>query len=235
MLLALAASLVFAVFSTAGCNQPASPRGPVAGKVVASEPCLALPLAPFDCAEEGGTFQTSVRFSGAVAAIEGPDEFGRRHYVVREASGTEHRLAVQPPDLTLPIESGHGYDFELDRVGGMPTASGLIIRDGEALVFAGASDQNVADHVLKDGVPGFGLELLASTCPSRGEGECYEAVFNLALQATHAGGSAALYQGQVARLGGYEVRCLIAQQVKYSARCSDFGLHAVSYIIARVK
>ena len=232
---AFATPLMLAVFFVTGCNEPASPRGAVAIKTVAAEPCAAEPLAAFDCAQEGGSASGALHFSGVVTAAEPADEFGRQRFNVREASGTEHRLAFQAPDQTLPVEVGKGYDFELDRVGGMPTASGLIVRDGQGLVFAAASDQGLGSHVLQAGVPGVGLELLPSTCASRAKGDCFDAVFNRALQVSYAGASAKLYQGQSAQLGGYEVRCLIAQQVTYSARCADYALHAVSYTIARVK
>ena len=234
-MLALAIPLSVAVFAAAGCNEPASPRGAVARKTAATEPCAAEPLAPFDCAQDGGSDAGSVHFSGVVSATEAADEFGRQHFSVREASGLVHRLVFQAAGQPLPVEEGQAYDFELDRVGGMPPVSGLIVKDGHGLVFAGASDQGIGDHVLKAGVPGIEVELLPSTCASRARGDCFEAVFNRALQVSGAGENARLYQGESARLGGYEVRCLIAQQVQYSARCADFGLHAVSYTITRVK
>ena len=232
---ALAIPLSLAVFAATGCNEPASPRGAVSRKAVATEPCAAEPLAPFDCAQDGGSAAGSVHFSGVVSATEAADEFGRQHFSVREASGLVHRLVFQAAGQPLPVEESQAYDFELDRVGGMPPVSGLIVKDGHGLVFAGASDQGIGAHVLGAGVSGFRLELLPSTCASRAQGDCFEAVFNRALQVSSAGESVKLYQGESARLSGYEVRCLIAQQVQYSARCADFALHAVSYTIARVK
>jgi hypothetical protein len=229
------AALVGVVLAVPGCNEPASPRGQIRAKSSAAEPCAAEPLAPFDCAEEGGASQPSIRFSGQVASIAAPDEFGRWRYVVREASGTEHRLLVQAPDAGLPVVIGQTYDFELERVGGMPVASALLVRDAEGLVFAGASDQGVGDHVFKNGVPEVALQLLPSRCASRAQGDCFDAVFNRALQVSRAGESVEIYQGGRVSLGGYEVRCLIAQQVSYNTRCRDFALVAVSYTIARAK
>jgi hypothetical protein len=223
------------VLAVPGCNEPASPRGQFRAKSLAAEPCAAEPLAPFDCAPEGGTSQVSIHFSAQVASIAVPDEFGRRLYVVREASGMEHRLAVQAPDPGLPVVTGQTYEFELERVGGMPAASGLIVRDPEGLVFAGASDQGVGDHVFRDGVPEVALQLLPSRCASRAQGDCFDAVFNRALEVSRGGEQVELFQGGRVSLGGYEVRCLIAQQVKYNTRCRDFALVAVSYTIARVK
>lgn len=229
------AALVTVVLAVPGCNEPASPRGQLLAKSPAADRCAVEPLAPFDCAEVGGTFQPSLRFSGTVDAIEAADEFGRWHILVREASGVEHRLAYQAPDQPPALETGHAYDFELDRAGGMPPASGLIVRDAEGLVFAAASDQGIGAHVLADGVPGVGLRMLPPTCPSRGAGNCFDAAFNRALEVSRAGERVELFQGERVSLGGYEVRCLIAQQVKYNTRCRDFALVAVSYTIARVK
>lgn len=218
---------------TMGCNEPASPRPQQTTRPSAAEPCSAEPQAPFDCAVEGAPSDPSLHVTGQVTAIEAPDDMGRRHIAVSERTGTVYRLAVQPSDLELPLETGHTYDFELDRVGGMPPASGLIVRDADGIVFAGASDQGIGMHVLTGGVPGVGLELLAPTCPSRGAGECYDAVFNRALKLTLGGETVELHQGESVQLGGYVVHCRIAQQVKYSARCADFAMHAVSYTIAR--
>jgi len=229
------AVLVTAVLAIPGCNEPASPRAQLQGRSVAADRCTAQPLAPFDCAEIGGTFQTSLRFSGTVAAIEAPDEFGRWHIGVREPSGAEHRLAYQAPDQPPPVETGHAYDFEIDRAGGMPPASGLIVRDAEGLVFAGASDQGIGDHVLAGGIPGVGLRLLPPACASRGAGDCFEAAFNQALEVSRADERVELVQGERVTLGGYDVRCLIAQQVKYNTRCRDFAMVAVSYTVARMK
>src|SRR5258706_4496208 len=231
--IALAGVMTAIVAFTVGCNEPASPRQQAQPRSSAAEPCSAEPLAPFDCAPEGALSETSQRFSGTLTAIEAPDDMGRRFFVVRDPAGAVHRLALQPADLELPLAVGHVYDFEVDRVGGMPPASGLIVRDGDGVVFAGASDQGIGGHVLTGGVPGIGLELLAPTCPSRAAGECFESVFNRALKVTRGGESVELHQGESAQLGGYEVHCRIAQQVKYSARCADFAVHAVSYTIAR--
>jgi hypothetical protein len=227
--------ILAAAFAGPGCNQPASPQNQPASTATGADACQAEPLAPFDCSIAGGMPGTSTRFSGQVTGIEPADEFGRLHYVVREASGAEHRLALKAPDQTLPIVSGGTYDFELDRVGGTPTASGLIVRDEAGVLFAAASDQGIGDHVLADGAPGITLGLVALDCSSRPHDACVEGIFNRTLQVSIAGQEAALHNGESAVVGGYSVRCLIAQQVKYSARCRDFALFGVSYTIARVK
>src|SRR6266850_2728838 len=88
--LAVACGLILAVaIAGAGCNQPSSPRGQAGTTAAGAEGCQAEPLAPFDCSIEGGMPGTQARFSGKVTDIEPADGFGRLHYVVQEAAGSE--------------------------------------------------------------------------------------------------------------------------------------------------
>jgi hypothetical protein len=175
-----------------------------------------------------------VRFTGTVSSVvpgPAPDTY---RYVIREAAGAERRLAYRAPGGPLPVKEGDAYDFQVDYVGGAPAASGLLIRDRRGLVFAGATDQRLGDHVLKEGVPDFALELRPPACPSRPAGTCYESVTSRPLRLTHGGRPADLLQGQSARLGPFRVTCLTAQSVVYRSGCADAGLPAVSYLIARL-
>jgi len=212
-----------------GCNEPASPRaGPA--RVQQEEPCQAEPLEAFDASEIGST-GGSASFTARVTGIEAPDEFGRVAVALEEKSGTPHRLSLRLGAATNPLLAGSEYDFALERVGGTPPASALVVRDASGLVLAGATDQGIGAHVLAGGVPGFALELLASTCASRPHDACVEAAFNLPLRVSHGGASATIYQGSDAVLEGYQVRCLVAQRVQYSSRCADYALPGVSWII----
>jgi len=235
--LAAACGLVLAAaIAGTGCNQPSSPRGQAGTTTAGAEGCQAEPLAPFDCSIEGGMPGTQAHFSGKVTDIEPADGFGRLHYLVQEAAGSEHRLAFQAAGQALPVEKGGTYEFEIERVGGSPTAGSLIVRDQEGVLFAGASDQGIGSHVLAGGVPGFTLGLAATDCPSRPHDPCVEAVYNRTLQVAFAGGQqAALFNGETATLGGYTIRCLIAQDVKYGGHCPDYALYGVSYTIARAR
>src|SRR5262249_29454383 len=101
------------------------------------------------------------------------------------------------------------------------------------LLFAGASDQRLGDHVLKDGVPDFALELRPPDCPARPAGACYESITNRPLRVSHGGRPADLLPRQSGRVGPYRVTCLVAQAVVYRSGCADAGLPAVSYLIVR--
>jgi hypothetical protein len=176
----------------------------------------------------------SARFSGTVVSVapgSGPDAY---RYVIRDAAGAERRLAYRAPDGPLPVKEGAAYEFQVDYVGGAPAASGLLIRDRTGLVFAGATDQGLGAHVLKDGLPGLTLELRPPACPGRAAGTCFESITNRPLRVTHEGRPADLLQGQSVRLGPYRVTCLAAQSVVYRSGCADAGRPGVSYLIARV-
>jgi hypothetical protein len=177
----------------------------------------------------------SARFAGTVASFTpgpAPDTY---RYVIRDAAGAERRLAYRAPGGPLPVKEGGAYEFQVDYVGGAPAASGLLVRDARGLVFAGATDQRLGDHVLKEGVPDFALELRPAACPSRPAGTCHESITNRPLRVTHGGRPADLLQGQSVRQGAYRVTCLTAQSVVYRSGCADAGLPAVSYLIARAE
>ena len=176
----------------------------------------------------------SARFAGTLlsrADLE-PDVY---RYVIRDASGAERRLTYRAPGGPLPLREGASYEFQVDYVGGAPAASGLLIRDGAGLLFAGASDQRLGSHVLKEGVPPFTLALLPPACSSRRRDTCFDAITNVPLQVRSESVSVELHNGESARLGSYRVTCLTAQAVAYSGRCADAGLPAVSYIILRAE
>jgi len=102
------------------------------------------------------------------------------------------------------------------------------------LVFAAASDYGAGSRVLKDGVPGFGLELVEAGCPNRTESACFESVRSQRLRVTHEGATKLLSPGETATMGGYEITCITAQEVVYSNKCADAALFTVSYSIRRV-
>lgn len=175
----------------------------------------------------------SVRFAGTLVASRVDPDPDVYHYVVRDTTGAERHLTYRAPGGPLPLREGSSYEFQVDYVGGAPPASGLLIRDGAGLLFAGASDQQLGSHVLKEGVPGFTLALLPPACSSRRSETCFDAITNVPLQVRAGDGAAELHNGESSRLGPFRVTCLTAQAVAYSGRCADAGLPAVSYVIVR--
>jgi hypothetical protein len=225
-------ALALALPILAGCIQAVPPTAERA--TASGDPCSAEPLEPFDAALEEASDATSIAFSGRVVDISVPDSFGRTHYRIVGPDGVERRVVCSIPDASLPVAVGASYDFRIERIGGSPSASALVIRDGSGLLFAGASDQSIGGHVLVGGVPDFALDLQTTGCTSRASGECYSGIENRTLRVAHDGQTTTLAQREEVRMGTFDVRCLIAQHVDYDGRCPDFALHSVSYTIARV-
>ena len=131
------------------------------------------------------------------------------------------------------LETGRGYRFVVDYAPGNPDASGVLLFDGDRLLFAALTDQRPFQRVLKGGVPGFAIAAGDAACGSRARTKCHEALVNLPLSFEHAGKSAVLHQGEHGRVGEFEIEVLTAQKVTYSPRCADAGLPGVSFVIHR--
>jgi hypothetical protein len=183
---------------------------------------------------EGPSAPLSTRFTGTLVS-HADLETDVYRYVIRDANGAERRLVYRAPGGPLPLNEGASYEFQVDYVGGAPAVSGLLIHDGTGLLFAGASDQKIGAHVLKEGVPSFTIALLPPDCSSRGSDTCYDAITNVPLQVRAQGASVELHNGESGNLGSYRVTCLAAQAVAYNSRCADAGVPAVSYVIARAQ
>ena len=223
------AALAFALVGS-GCNQPAGLTHHSGNST--ADACAAEPLTPFDVSAMD--FDPSAGLAGTLQAVPPPDEFGRTILTVRDASGAEHRLALTlPPGSSVSIAPGAKVTIHLERVGGWPSASALVVEDDAGLLFAGASDQAIGALVLKGGISGFTFELFDQGCASRAHDNCIASVTNLGLRVTHGGESATLHHRDTATLGGFEVRCLVAQHATYTGRCQDYALQGVSFTIAR--
>jgi hypothetical protein len=209
----------------AGC----SGRGP-------SSECLAEPVGEFRVFVESRTSPppiASLGFNAEVVAHVPEDDIGFRRVVLRKEDDSESGLAYRMPGAVLPVRVGTKYGFRVEYVAGFPGASGLVIRDASGLLFAAASDQGPGERVLRQGVPGFELEVLPSDCRSRPHGRCYDSIRNTRLRVTHDGQSATLRHGGSASLGRYRVDALTAQEVVYRPGCADAGLVALSWSIVR--
>jgi hypothetical protein len=197
--------------------------------------CAAEPLGHMVAFLEEAAPPLSARLEGTLLASSAGADADSYRYVFRDATGTERRLVYRAPGGPLPLKPGVPYQLQVDYVGGAPAASGLLIRDRDGLVFAGATDQRLGARVLKEGVPDFALELRPPTCRSRPGGTCYQSIANQALRVAHGGRQADLLHGQSVRLGPYRITCLTAQSVVYRDQCADAGLPAVSYLMVRIE
>ena len=210
--------------------------GAVAGPaevVLSARRCKAAPLAAVHVAVAGITGPvSSMRFEGKVVSLSGVDELGNTRIKVQSTNGAEHVLSCRVGGKALPFETGKTYGFQVDYVAGAPALSGLLVRDGEGLLFVAVSDQRPGGRVLKAEF-GFKIELLGTTCPSRKEDRCYESIRNGLLRLTRGDNSVDLVNGESGTLAGFRAHCLVAQHVIYKKGCADAGLVALSYVIVR--
>lgn len=176
----------------------------------------------------------SASFAATVVEIGAPSESGLRRYRLREPGGSEHVLVFRAPEESIPLALERAYEFTVETVPGAPTPAAVVVRDEEGIVYAGVSDYRPGERVLREGLAGFALEMIASDCQDRAEDPCLDSEVNAILRVEHAGSTAQLFHGDSATLGTHRIRCLTARTVTYSANCADAGVFGVSYTIERL-
>jgi hypothetical protein len=175
-----------------------------------------------------------VVFSGTIDAIS-EEDYQRKQLSIIDENSKEWSIRIHVPGMSLPLEIGQHYEFEVQYVGGWPSASSILIWDRDGLLFAGVSDWEVGTNVAQGGVPGFGIEKISTDCGSRPHSKCYDELRNAVLKVSTDGESVMLFHGESARIGSYEVMCLTCQDVVYNSSCADAGLNTVSYAIVRLR
>jgi hypothetical protein len=166
-----------------------------------------------------------------VAAITPLAELGGFRYDMRNGA----RLTWIAKEPIAALQVGRTVRIVVDYSPGSPDASGILIFDGERLLFAALSDQNPFQHVLEGGISGFAIATQETRCASRARTRCHTSLVNLRLSIEHAGERKVLVQGESARLGEFAVDALVAQKVIYNPRCADAGLPGVCFVIRRVQ
>jgi hypothetical protein len=197
-----------------------------------SQDCLREPAPALAVWVESGP-PTPPKFRGTMADMDTTATGESVVITVRDSLLVERKIHVSAAGSELPLRKGRAYEFQIETVGGFPTASGMIVRDSTGIVFAGASDQTLGSHVLKEGVPGFTMTLISTECPSRPHDDCYDGLYNLRLVVTHAGRTVRLMHPDSGRLDDYLITCRLAQRVVYNSKCADAGLPGVSWTMDR--
>lgn len=193
----------------------------------AGDACLREPVGRVNAFFAGQESSRDVRV--AVSAIA-PLEIGGFRYDMQDGS----RLTWLASEPIAGVRVGATYRFVVDYAPGSPDASGILVYEGERLIFAGLSDRSPFLRVLKRGIPGFTVALGSPACGSRGRTKCHSALVNLPLVVEHEGARVSLHHGERARVGSFEVRVLTAQKVTYAPRCADAGLPGVAFVAQRV-
>jgi len=138
------------------------------------------------------------------------------------------RRLVYRSDGPIPgLRENTAYDFVLDYRPGYPSASTLTISDERGVMFVAMTSQQPKD------IAGFQFTMTDGGCSSRTHNRCYDAIVNQRLHVAHKDKSVDLMNGESAPLGGYRVRVLTAQKVKYNSNCADAGIDGVSFTILR--
>jgi hypothetical protein len=194
---------------------------------------LAEPLTPIRIQVEGSGIPPVFRVRGSVSQVEASGGASDLRFVLNDESGANWSIRVTSPVQIVPLSGLSGAQAVVEIVAGFPTVYGLSIVDSMGVVLAGASDQAIGEHVLKEGAPGFRLSLLPGDCRRRPGPDCTLSVRNLRLAVEHQGQNALLANGDSVVLDGCRVHCMIAEEIEYDPRCADAGLHAVSWVILR--
>ena len=211
--------------------------------------CGAVPGKPVTVFIEG-VHTRAATFRGVTFGAAEAGSVPRYPFTARDAgqggAQGERRLAFFDPGGALPVVAGRTYDLAVEMVMGEPSAGAIVLSDADGLVLAAASDTGLGENVLAAGPPGFTLRLVEAGCRGREVTKCFVERVNMALEvtlageakhedaATHERTTVRLGHGQKARLGAYEVACQAAERVKYSPKCADAGVLAVSWTIRRL-
>jgi len=226
-------ALTLALASVGGCRDAREARA-VPTRAAGTGRCDAPPAGDTQAfladAGEGTTF----RFTGTVTAVVPPNALGFLTIEVREGDGRDRALRLRCPD-GLPIVSGRAYTFALEQRGESPKASALQILDADGLTFAAVSDVAPGATVLAAGPAGLTMALVPGDCQALTPGACEDSVRNVVLHVAGDGAEASLMNGERARVGRFDVHCLVAQRIAYLPRCADAARFGVSYTIARAR
>jgi hypothetical protein len=189
--------------------------------------CQLEPEPPVAAFLDGDTPAHPESFSGTIDSVDsdGPDHTIR--VVVRAERGEVRTLVVAQLGEPVSFPVGRQVRVRLEYRPGFPSLSGLLLTDAAGLALAAVGDHAPGRTVLRDGIPGFRIRSLPASCPSRPHGTCYDSVVNLPLLVEHGGEAVELMHGQSARLGEYQVFCLVSQTVAYNSRCADAGVVAL--------
>lgn len=151
----------------------------------------------------------------SIAPLEGLAGF---RYDMRDGA----RLTWMAKEPMTNVVVGGTYRFVVDYRGGWPDASSILVFEGDQLIFAGVTDRETD-------IPGLTISVGDASCSSRGRTKCHESLVNVPVLV----GGKSIYHGESATVGEFEVRVFTSQKVKYSSRCADAGVPALSFTVAR--
>ncbi|MBI4094417.1 MAG: hypothetical protein HY436_01275 [Candidatus Liptonbacteria bacterium] len=198
------------------------------------DPCRTEPLGTVGVFLDETQPRYSRTFLGTIEAFHAEVAQSPARIVVRPDDGSSLiNIHFRQPLASLRLPFGKHFRFHVDQAAGYPTVSGILMDDQGSLALAAASDDGPGRTVLREGVPGFQVEMLSSSCPSRPRGSCYESLRNAPLRFSRGGTRVELMHGEQADLQGYRIYVLTSQEIVYTNACADAGLIGLSYLIVR--
>lgn len=137
----------------------------------------------------------------------------------------------------ISLRQGSAYDVAIQVLHGWPSTFGLMIGEGDELVFEGVSDWQLGKQISVGTLSPFEVrqERMLEDHFQRPEA-CWEQITNTEIGFTLGESSLTLHQGESGVLGAYEIRLAVAREVEYSKTntCLDAGLNQISYSISRM-
>jgi Leucine-rich repeat (LRR) protein len=145
--------------------------------------------------------------------------------------------------ITLTVRSGYAnrlhlvqdttYRLIAQGVLGWPDTFGLVIKEGDALVFLGLADWELERTISIGCLSPIGVEQVRVLADHYREGDsCFDRFTNTQIAFSLDGESILLDQGESATLGDYEINLDIARTVD-QYHCPDAGANNISFTISR--
>lgn len=154
------------------------------------------------------------------------------------------KIAGNGDAITFAVRSGYAdrlhlvpgttYQIIAQKVWGWPDTFGLIVKQGDELIFQGVSDwQLKRTHLFIGCLSGIRTELVAVLTDHFREGnDCFGRFINTEIMFSQAGDSVVLHQGQSTTLGDYEINLDFARIID-GFYCPDVVAHGISFTISR--
>jgi hypothetical protein len=145
--------------------------------------------------------------------------------------------------ITLTVRSGYAdqillvpdttYQLIAQTVPGWPDTFGLVIKEGDQLVFWGLTDWELDRTILLGCLAPVRAEQVRVLGNHFREGDsCYGWFTNTEIAFSLDGASVVLHQGDTATLGDYDIHLAIARTIDHYY-CPDAGLNNISFTVSR--
>jgi hypothetical protein len=157
-----------------------------------------------------------------------------KYYFFVPALSDTFSLQLFGVEEVLPLKSDSSYFLIYEIIGGWPSTYGLIIKEGNELLFEGISDWELDERTTLYDSSGIDVTLhkvlgnrthVTTTCRKK--------YTNLELKFAYGNDAVFLRQGKAATLRKWNIYLRIAREVEYMSDCLDDGVNGISFTILR--